>query len=87
MAHTPLLLADGNQTFCEMIIVLAHETVGYLKVVDVSKDECSASDIGILALDEGERLVAPVAEGVQMMRGVVAVVEAETIGLVKGQKR
>jgi hypothetical protein len=87
MAHAPLLLADGNQTFCEMIVVLAHQTVGYLEIVDVSEDECSASDVGISALDEGDRLVAPVAEGIQMMRGVVAVVEAETVRLVRGQKR
>jgi hypothetical protein len=87
MAHAPLLLADGNQTFCEMVVVLTHQTVGYLKIVDISEDECSASDVGISALDEGDRLVTPVAERIQMMRGVVAIVEAETVRLVKGQKR
>lgn len=82
VAHQPLFLADGDKTSCKVIVVLAHEAVGYLEVIDVSKDEGTAGNVGVLAFDEGKRLIAPVAERIQMVGGVITVVEAETIGLI-----
>ena len=64
-----------------MFIVFAHQPVRNFEVVNVSKDEGAAVNVGVLALDEGEGLVAPVTEGIQMVGGVVPVIEAEAVGL------
>lgn len=79
MAHTPLLLTDRNETFSKMIVVFAHQTVGYLEIIDISEHQGPASCVGMLVFDEEERLVPPVSQWVGMVGGMVAVVEAKTI--------
>ncbi len=81
LTHPLLLIANRHQTPRKMFIVLAHQPVRDFKVVNVSKDEGPAANIGVLALDEGEGLIAPVTEGIQVVSGVVAVIEAEAVGL------
>jgi hypothetical protein len=45
------------------------------------KDERPLRRVAVLGLDEGGRVGAPVAPWVQVVRGVVAVVEAEAVTL------
>ena len=75
------LIADRYKAPRQMFVVAHHEPHGDHEVVDVGEDEGAAGGVGGLLLQEMNRLLAPVAAGVQMVGGVVAVVEAISVTL------
>lgn len=62
-----------------MVIILPHQPIRNLQVIDVMEDEGAAVGVDFLVLEEVQRVVAPVAAGVQVMGGVVAVIEAVAV--------
>lgn len=83
--HPDLPLANGDHAFGEMRVVLAQERKCHHEVVDVVEDQGIIGGVGVFGLEECHWVLAPVAERVQMVRGVVSVIEAVTIALVEGQ--
>ena len=83
MLHRPLLLADRHETASQMIVVLSHQPVRDLEVVDVAEDEGAAAGVFGFAFEEGDGLIAPVAEGVEVVGRMVTVVEGEAVGLLR----
>lgn len=79
--HADLPLADGDHALGEVLVVLGQELDCHHEVVDVVKDQGVVGGVGVLGLEESHRVVTPVAERVEMMRRVVAVVEAVTVAL------
>lgn len=65
-----------------MHIVLPDEPVGDHEIVDIAEDQCMLARVAVLLLEKGDRVLAPVTAGIEMVRGVVAVVEAEAVTLV-----
>lgn len=64
-----------------MVVVLFNEPIGDLNIIDVVEDQRSSVPILILGFEEAQGVVAPVAKRVEMVCGMPAVVEAETIAL------
>lgn len=83
--HADLLLADGHHALSQPGIVLAQQRDRHEEVVDVVEDQGAVRGICVLGLEEGHRVLAPVSHRVEMMRGVVSVIEAVTVALVNSQ--
>lgn len=79
--HFDLGLADGDHAFCEVVVVFHEQADGHHDKVNVVEDEGCLGGVVLAGLQEGDGVVAPVAEGVEVVRGVVAVVEAVAVGL------
>ena len=62
-----------------MGVVLAQQRHRHHDVIDVVEDESAAVAVLRLGGDECEGVVAPVAAGVEVVRGVVAVIETVTV--------
>ena len=75
------LVADGHKTLGERLVILHHESNSDHKVVDVVEDNGVLFSVSVLGLLEMHGVLAPVATGVEMVRGVVAVVVALTVAL------
>lgn len=78
----PNLLPHRHQLLRQMQVVLRQQAKRNLEVVDILKDQGSFLGVACFGFQEGVWVVSPVAEWVKVVRGVVAVVEAETVGLV-----
>jgi hypothetical protein len=65
-----------------MHIVLPDEPVGDHEIVDIAEDQRMLGRIAVFLLEKRYRVLAPVTAGIEMVRGVVAVVEAEAVTLV-----
>lgn len=76
------LVANGHHAPGEGLVVLEHEPRGDHEVVNVVEDEGVLLGVQRLALDECGWVLAPVAEGVEVVGCVVAVVEAVAVALV-----
>ena len=68
-----------------MLVILAQQGDSQHEVVDVIEHECMFVGVLRLLREEGDGVVAPVAERVEVMRGVVAVVVAVAVTL-KGRQ-
>lgn len=64
-----------------MRIVLPDEPVGDHEIVDIAEDQRMLAGVAIFLLEKRHRVLAPVTAGVEMVRGVVAIIEAEAITL------
>lgn len=84
-SHADLLLADGYHALGQPGIVLAQQRDRHEEVVDVVEDQGAVRGICVLRLEEGHRVLSPVSHGVEMMRGVVPVIEAVAVALVDSQ--
>lgn len=65
--HGDLLGADGDQTLGEGVVVLHQQTDGDEDVVDVVEDEGVLGGVVVACLEEGDGVIAPVAEGVEVV--------------------
>lgn len=85
------LVAHGDEALGEVHVVLHDEADGDHDVVDVLEGECVLAGVLVLLLQESDGVLAPVAQRVEVVRGVVAVVEAEAVALgilvSKGRRR
>lgn len=79
-AHADLV-TDGHQASCQMQVVLAQEPVSDHEIVNVAEDEGLFACVARFLVQKAERVIAPVAARVQVVRGVVAVIEAEAVTL------
>lgn len=80
--HGHLLGADGNKASRQRVVVLEDDQAHRdHDVVNVVEDEGALGSVVGAGLQKGSRVVAPVAERVQVVRGVVAVVEAVAVAL------
>lgn len=68
-----------------MLVVLAQQRDGQHEVVDVVEDERVLVRILLLLRQEGDGVVAPMPQRVEMVRGVVAVVVAVAVALWESQ--
>ena len=75
------LIAHGHEAVGEVQVVLLHQFESHHQVVDVVEDEGAAVAVGGFGLEEVHGLVAPVAARVEVVAGVVAVVETEAVAL------
>ena len=75
------LVANGHKTLGERLVILHHKSNSDHKVVDIVEDYGVLFGVGVLGLLEMHRVFAPVTTGVEMVRGVVAVVVALTVAL------
>lgn len=66
-----------------MKIVLAQQIDGNEDIVDIAEDERALLCVPGLLLHERRGVVSPVAAGIQVVRGVVTVVEGEAVALDK----
>ena len=82
--HGNLLRPDRHKALGEGVVVFAEEPHCDHHIVDVVEDEGVLRGVVVPGLEEGDGVVAPVAEGVEVVRGVVAVVEAVAVGLTEG---
>jgi hypothetical protein len=64
-----------------MLIVLQQEPNGDHQVVDVVKDQCAFLGVGVLLVEECLWMVTPVTQWVEVVRGMVPIVEAVTVAL------
>lgn len=75
------LLADGHEAAREVLVVAHHEPHRDHEVVDVVEDERVLAAVDALALEEVHWVVSPVAEGIEVVGCVVAVVVTVSIAL------
>lgn len=75
------MVANGYKTLGKRLVILHHESNGDHKVVDVVEDNGVFFGVSVLGLLEMHRMFAPMTAGVEMVRGVVAVVVALTVAL------
>ena len=64
-----------------MLVVLSQQIDRQEEVVDVVKDDCLFIGVLLLLRKEGNRVLAPMAERVKVMRGVVAIVVTVSVAL------
>jgi hypothetical protein len=75
------LLAHRYQAIGEMVIVLHQQSECDLQVVDVVERKCTTGGVLALCLEKRVGMIAPMTAGVEVVRGVVAIVEAITVAL------
>ena len=75
----PNLLSHRHQRIRQMQVVLPQQRESKHQIIDIVEHQRAAVSVGFLGLQEMDGLLAPVAEGVEVVRGVVAVVEAEAV--------
>lgn len=66
-----------------MLVILAQQRYGQHEIVDIIEHKSMLIGVLLLLCKERNRVVAPVTEGVEVVRGVVAVVVAVPIALFK----
>lgn len=74
-----LLTADGDEPAREVVVVLAQQAHRDADVVDVVKHERALPSVLVASLEEGQRMLTPVPQRIQVVRRVVSVVEAEPV--------
>ena len=84
--HVDLLLANGNQALCQMVVVLGDQAEGDDVVVDVVEDQRLLSCVFGLGLHKVDGVFTPVTHGVEVMGRVVPVVVAVSVALKGGNK-
>ena len=62
-----------------MQVVLPQQRESKHQIIDIVEHQRAAVSVGFLGLQEMNGLLAPVSEGVEVVGGVVAVVEAEAV--------
>lgn len=82
MGH-PDLLSNWHQTFRQVVIVVPHQPICDHQVVDVAEYECVLSCVDVFSFEKGCGMIAPVPKWIQVMRGVVAVIETVAVALRK----
>jgi len=75
------LLAHRNQATRQVLVVLAQQCDGQHEVVDVVEDQRVLIRVLLLLRQERDGMVTPVAERIEVMRGVIPVVVAVAIAL------
>lgn len=80
LAHTNLV-PNGHKACSEVHVVLAQQRDGHHNVVDILEHKRVAIAVLRFGLDEGERVVTPMAAWVEVVGRVVAIVDAVAVGL------
>ncbi len=80
LTHTNLV-ANGEKPSSKIRIVFLQELDRHHEIVDIVKHKRTAGPICFLRFQEVEWVVPPVPPWIQVVRGVVAVVEAEAVAL------
>ena len=75
------LVANGDHAAGEVVVVFHEQADSDHEVVDVVEDQGTLLGVGLLLLQERAGVVAPVPQRVQVVRGVVPVVEAVAVAL------
>lgn len=65
-----------------MRIVLPDQAVGDHEIVDIAEYQRMLARVAVLLLEKRDRVLAPVTAGIEVVGGVVAVIEAEAVTLV-----
>lgn len=77
----PNLVSYGHEAPGEVVVVFRQQPIRDLDIINVVKYQCPLGLVLVLGLDDGRRVVTPVTPAVQVVRGVVAVIEAVTVTL------
>lgn len=75
------LVSNGNYTVCQIEIVFPQNAISYHDVVDVLEDKSPSIDVFLLSLEEGAWMVFPMAQRIEMVGRMPAVIEAMAIAL------
>lgn len=78
------MVADRDQALGDVLVVLSQEVDCKEEVVDVVEDDCVFVGILLFLREEGDGVIAPVAERVEVVRGVVAIIVAVSVALLRG---
>ena len=78
--HTNLV-PDRHQTLSQLHVILPQQRNRHHDVVDIVENERAVGGVLGFGFREGKGVVAPVPARVEVVRGVVAVVEAVAVGL------
>lgn len=66
---------------CQLVVVLRHTSVRDLEIVNVLKNEGALSLVAVFAFDEAQRVITPMSSSIEMVGGMVAIIEAVTVTL------
>lgn len=83
MSHVDLI-SNGHQTLRQMIVILPQERDRDHDIVDVAEHKRLLRRVLLLRFEEGGWVFTPVPQRVQVMRGMVAVVETVAVALPTG---
>lgn len=80
--HRYLLLPNRHEAFRKRTVVLHKKPCRNHEIINVVENKGLLRGVQLLALDERHGVLAPVSKGVEVVRGMVAIVETVTITLV-----
>jgi hypothetical protein len=75
------LITQRDEATCEVHVVFPKQSDGDEDEVDVMEDESGFIGVDLLTLEKGIGVLPPVPHRIQMVRGVIAVVEAVAVAL------
>lgn len=75
------LFAHWHEIVCKDVVIFSQQSNGDHEVVNVAEYKGAFFGIGVLGFDETERVVAPVTAGVEVVRSVIAIIEAMAVAL------
>jgi hypothetical protein len=79
------LVTHGYQALRNVLVVLPQQVDCEEEVIDVVEHDCMFIGVLLLLGKEGDRVLAPMAKWVEVVRGVVAVVVAVAVALLNSQ--
>jgi hypothetical protein len=77
------LVSNRHQTRCQIIVVFPHQPIRELHVVDITEYERVFGRVEVFGFKKCGGVITPVTERVEMVRGVVAIVETIAVALRK----
>jgi hypothetical protein len=79
------MVPEGYHAFGQGLVVSEHEPHSHHEIVNVVEDEGVLRCILLLPFDESDGVLTPMAQRVEMVRGVIAIVEAMAVTLARGR--
>lgn len=79
--HVHLELANRHHALGQRHVILHDQPDSNHNVIDVMENQRIVGRVGFLALEEGHGVFAPVTQGVEVVRSMVAVIVAVAVGL------
>lgn len=77
----PNLIAYWQKTLGEVVVVFPQQSARDCKIIDILKNQSSFSLVLILSSQKTRRMISPVATTVQVVGGMIPVIETVTITL------
>lgn len=75
------LRSQRHHALGKMLVIFGQQPEGDHEEVNVVKQDCSLFAVGFALLQKGDGMLAPMPKRIEMVRGVIAIVEAEAVAL------